>query len=203
MTALTDRLATHLGKMASGDISESTMHRCMALLRELLEERNERPKYPAIALFCDWLLHAKLNRSGGDLLDILDTFWALGKDINTQMVQLIQAFSPLALRDEIVRLLDSALLDSSVFLNISTCEEFMSHLTADLRDKPIERPAANLAKRTSGRLAQGYWYIADRISFQKNEQGNELVLVARQIESASGGEARIVIPWPVLAWWER
>jgi hypothetical protein len=141
---LADRLATHLRKMASGEISESTMLRCMTLLRELLEERSERQKYPAVALFCDWLLHAKLDRSGGGLLDIVDASWANSTEVDKQIGELVQAFSPRALRDEIVQLLGSAFLDPSVFLNARSCVEFRRHLTADLRDKPIVRRATSL-----------------------------------------------------------
>jgi hypothetical protein len=73
-----NRLAEQAANMKAGDITKSTVHRFMALLRELLEERNERKKYPFLTMFCDWSLHTKLDRSkaGDDLLDILDAMWA-------------------------------------------------------------------------------------------------------------------------------
>jgi hypothetical protein len=54
MTGAIHRLVRHVAKMKAGDISESTMHRFMALLRERLEERNDRRKYPTATMFCDW-----------------------------------------------------------------------------------------------------------------------------------------------------
>ena len=80
MTNLPDRLKSHLAKMAAGDISDSTTHRLMALLRQLLEERNEKHRYPITAMFCDWSLHVKLDRSkpASTLLDLLDGTWSTG-----------------------------------------------------------------------------------------------------------------------------
>jgi hypothetical protein len=60
MTVL-DRLAEHIAEMKAGQISKSTVHRLMALLRELLEARSEQDKYPLLRMLCDWSLHTKLE----------------------------------------------------------------------------------------------------------------------------------------------
>jgi hypothetical protein len=92
LTGAVHRLSTHLAKMKAGDVSESTMHRCMGLLRQLLEERGDRKKYATLAMFCDWLLHPKLDRSkaGGDLLDILDATFARSRTVDQQIQQLLE-----------------------------------------------------------------------------------------------------------------
>ena len=77
MTVL-DRLAEHIAEMKAGKISTSTVHRLMALLRELLEARGEQDRYALLRMLCDWSLHAKLDpsKAGNQLLDILDAMWA-------------------------------------------------------------------------------------------------------------------------------
>jgi|SRR5260370_42446856 hypothetical protein len=93
MTVL-DRLAEHLAEMKTGDLSKSTVHRLMVLLRELLEARNEQNKYPLLRMFCDWSLHTKLDRSkaGNGALDILDAMWAKSKTVDAQLGELMRAF---------------------------------------------------------------------------------------------------------------
>jgi hypothetical protein len=59
--AVLDRLAEHVAELKAGQISKSTVHRLMVLLRELLESRNEQDKYPVLRMFCDWSLHTKLT----------------------------------------------------------------------------------------------------------------------------------------------
>jgi hypothetical protein len=186
--------------MKAGDVSESTMHRCMGLLRQLLEERGDRKKYATLAMFCDWLLHPKLDRSkaGGDLLDILDATFARSRTVDQQIQQLLEGLAPQRLGEQIVLFLGSAFVDPSFFLDEGRFLAFMRHLTADLLDKPIARQSREVERLTQERLAQGYRHIADRLFFRRSESGgNEIVLAARQIEPASGGEVMIVIPWPV------
>ena len=74
---VSDRLSEHVGLMKAGHISKSTVHRLMALLRELLEEQNNQRTYPLLRMFCDWTSHTKLDRSkaGNRVLDILDDMW--------------------------------------------------------------------------------------------------------------------------------
>jgi hypothetical protein len=54
-----------------------------------------------------------------------------------------------------------------------------------------------MRKKTHERLAKGYRHIADRFYFEREIDKYYFVLVAKQIEPASGGEVRIRIPWPI------
>lgn len=200
MTGAVHRLVKHLARMKAGDISDSTMHRFMGLLRELLEERGDKKRCPTTTMFCDWLVHPTLDRSlaGGKLLDILDDAWSNSSHVDAQICQMTEGFSPWRLRDEIVLILGGAFVDPSFFLDDPAYLKFMGYLTADLAGKPIARRPGDIERRTAERLANGYRHMADRLLFQQNEQGeNEIVFVARQIEPVIGGEVRIVIPWPI------
>jgi hypothetical protein len=199
LTGAVHRLATHLRRMRAGDISESTVHRFMALLRELLEERGDRQNYALATMFCDWQLHPKLDSSkaGSELLDILDDTWGVGRNnVDQRIGELLEGLSPRKLRDQIVLILGGAFVEPSFFLDDHSFIKFMRYLTADLVDKPISRQPREIEKLTAERLAQGYRHIADRLFFRRRKDGgNDIVLAVRQIEPPSGGEIQIVIPW--------
>jgi hypothetical protein len=205
MSNLQERLVIHLQKLAAGDISESTTHRLMALLRELLEERNERRKYPALAMFCDWSVHTKLDRSagGGALLDMLDEIWANSTTVDQQIQILTNELSPQKLRVQMEQLLGSSFIHPGVIPNGHVFASIIDHLIADLVGKPISRRPCDVSKRTSDRLARGLRHIADRLLFSRNEDKTVsaakylLTLVSRQIDPPSTGEARIILPWPI------
>lgn len=107
MSVLVERLKKHVAKMRAGDITDSTVHRLLALLRELLEERKERNKYPLLTMFCDWTLHTGLDRSkaGSGVLDILDEIWAWSQRVDEQIQELLREISPQKLREQMISLL--------------------------------------------------------------------------------------------------
>jgi hypothetical protein len=209
MTSLPDKLKRHLSKMAAGDISDSTTNRLMALLRQLLEERAERNRYPITAMFCDWSLHTKLDRSqaASALLDLLDDTWV--QTANADADQLIQkitdGLNPHKLRAEIVQLLGSAFIHAGVVLHDAGFAATMDHLLAELVDKPITRRPQHVQSHTSKRLAQGHRFMAVRLFFCLNEDKKHtpakyvLNLMSQQIEPAPGGHVNVVIPWPLAA----
>jgi hypothetical protein len=201
MSTVSDRLAEHMAKMKA-DINASTVHRFMVLLRELLEERNERKKYPLLTMFCDWSVHTKLDRSqaGNDLLDILDATWANSKTVDQQIKQLLTDISPSKLQAQMVSLLSTSLIDPTAISDVEACAKLFQHVIDDLKGKTVARKADKLIKLTTERLSKGYRFIADRLYFEDYESGsNQFVLAAKQIEPSSGGEVLIKIPWPIVA----
>jgi hypothetical protein len=164
MTVL-DRLAEHLAEMKTGDISKSTVHRLMVLLRELLEARNEQNKYPLLRMFCDWSLHTKLDRSkaGNGALDILDAMWAKSKTVDAQLGELIEGVSPAKLQTEIASVLAASRIDPSL-IHSPRFPIIMRHIIAEVTGKIVSRPADTRRKKTAERLAQGYRFIADRFT---------------------------------------
>jgi hypothetical protein len=199
MAGLVDRVSDHLKEMAAGSITKSTVHRLMGLLRELLEERGERKKYPVLAMYCDWAVHRKLDRSqqGSALLDMLDDVWALTANADEQIRVLLKGISPVTLRDQIIQLLGTVLVNPAMIIDVPSCTKIMVHLTEDLMDKPIARRREDLEKRKAERLNSGYRFMADRLFFECDQQGKRIIaLVAKQIEPSIGGEVKTVIPWP-------
>jgi hypothetical protein len=156
MTVL-DRLAGHVAEMKAGQISKSTVHRFIALLRELVETRNEQNKYPVLRMFCDWSLHTKLQRSGAGnhLLDILDAMWAQSKTIDAQLRELLGGISPARLQTEIASVLAASRIDPSL-VHGSQFPMIVRHVINDLTGKIVSRSADALQKKTSERLAKGY-----------------------------------------------
>jgi hypothetical protein len=207
MTSLPDKLKKHLAKMAAGDISDSTTNRLMALLRQLLEERNERSRYPITAMFCDWSLHTKLDRSqaAGALLDLLDGTWVQTANADQLIQKITDGLNPHKLRAEILQLLGSAFIHAGVVLDDRSFAAAMDHLLAELVDKPITRRPQHVQSHTSKRLAQGHRFMAVRLFFSLNENKEHtpakcvLNLMSQQIEPASGGHVSVVIPWPLAA----
>jgi hypothetical protein len=206
MTNLPDRLKSQLAKMAAGDISDSTTHRLMALLRQLLEERNEKHRYPITAMFCDWSLHVKLDRSkpASTLLDLLDGTWSTGNA--DQAIQNIgEGLNPRKLRDEIVQLLGSAFIHPGIILDDGGFATIMDHLLAELADKPITRRPQDVQNHTSKRLAQGQRFMAVQLFFSLNEDKKNtpakylLNLMSEQIQPTPGGHVNVVLPWPLAA----
>src|SRR5947209_6564402 len=195
---IADRLSAHLAKIASGRLSDSRTHRLMALLRELLEVRDERKVYPTLTMFCDWSLHPKLDRStlGNELLDIIDTIWAQTANADDQVRVVTRRLSPSTLRDELFKLLANSRIDPSVVANDLPYRKLVTLLIADLLGKPISRSETARSKRDADHLAKGIRFVADRISFNQNEKlETELRLVSRQLDPPSDGEVHIVIPW--------
>jgi hypothetical protein len=185
--------------MASGDISESTAQ-IYGLVRELLEARNEKSKYPTLVMYCDWSLHSKLNRSraGNALLDLLDSTWANSKNVDAQFKELCQAVSPYRLQHELIECLTTCLLNATLFEDRLKFLKFMTYLTADLLRKPIVRPENEIKNRMDERLAKGYRFMADRLLFDRSDDNqNQIMFVAKQIAPSIGGEVRVVIPWPI------
>lgn len=197
MTVL-DRLAEHIAEMKAGQISKSTVHRLMALLRELLETRGEQEKYPLLRMFCDWSLHTKLDHSkaGNQLLGILDAMWAKSKTIDEQFRELLEGTSPARFQTEIASVLATSRIDPSL-VHGSRFPVIVRHIIADLTGKPVSRSVNAIKTKTSERLAKGYRHIADRFYFERETEKYYFVLVAKQIEPASGGEVRIRVPWPI------
>jgi hypothetical protein len=67
-----------------------------------------------------------------------------------------------------------------------------------LQGKPVAREAKQIEKTKAARLANGYRFMADRFYFEINDKGeNQFVLLAKQIEPASGGQVNINFPWPL------
>jgi hypothetical protein len=200
MTAIVNRLTKHVAKMKAGEITESTVHRFMSLLRELLEERKERNKYQLLTMFCDWALHTGLDRSkaGGMLLDILDSTWANSQNVDAQIGEIMRGISPRTLRDQMFALLGGSFVDPSVVVEADYCVRIMDHLITDLQGKPVARSIKDSKKIESDRLAKGYRFMADRFYFEHDEKyGNQFVLAAKQIEPSSGGNVFVKIPWPI------
>lgn len=197
MTVLSDRLVQHLQLMNAGEVTLSTVHRLMALVRELLEERRGRKQYPVLAMFCDWSLHSRLDRSpaGTELLDLLDEVWANSQQVDQQVQSLVSQLSPQALRAELILLLRSALIWPGPIENEELFRSIIRHFTTDLAHKPISRKAKDQPKRTQVRLASGYRFMAERIQFEIIDGRLQLALAAKQIEPPSGGEVKIQIPW--------
>ncbi len=197
MTALTDRIVLHLQIMNAGDVTLSSAHRLMALARELIEERKVRNQYPILALFCDWSLHSRLDRSpaGKELLDLLDATWANSREVDQQIQRLVIQLSPQSVRMQLVSLLHSALIWAGPLENDQMFQSIARHLTEDLIQKPICRAAREQPKLIQARLASGYRFMAERIQFELIDGRLQLVLAAKQIEPPSGGEVKVQIPW--------
>jgi len=122
---LSNRLAEHVAGMRAGDISKSTVHRFIALLRELIEQRRERP------------LHTKLDRSkaGNEALDILDAMWAKSKTVDAQFRELLEGISPAKLQMEIASVLTASLIDPSLIQG-TRWPVILRHLIDDLIGNP-------------------------------------------------------------------
>jgi hypothetical protein len=197
MTA-SDRLSEQIAEMKSGKISMSGVHRFVALLRELLETRNELNKYPLLRMFCDWSLRTKLDRSKEDnqLLDILDAMSANSTTVDDQFKQLLEGISPRKLQTEIVSVLTASFIDPSL-ADSSQFAVVVRYLIDDLGGKIVSRPTENISRKTSERLEKGYRFMADRFYFERKDGGYQFVLVSRQIEPSSGGELHFNVPWPV------
>src|SRR2546423_7911209 len=135
VTALVDRLKKHVAKIRAGDNTDSTVHRLLALLRELLEERKERDKYPLLTMFCDWTLHTGLDRSkaGSGVLDTLDETWAWSQRVDEQIQGLLRDISPQKLREQMISLLTSEFIDPSILDDVASCRLIIDYLIRDLQ----------------------------------------------------------------------
>jgi hypothetical protein len=193
-----DRLAKHVAEMKAGQISKSTVHRLMALLRELLETRSEQNKYSLLRMFCDWSLHTKLNRSeaSNQALDILDAMWAKSTTVDAQFRELLEGISPAKLQTEIASLLAASLIDPSLVYS-PRFPMIVRNLINDLTGKIVSRPAKSVQKRTLERRANGYRFMADRFYFERENNEYKFVLVAKEIKSPKGGEVHIKVPWQI------
>lgn len=192
-----NRLNDHLTVLRTGDISPSTTHRLMALLRELLEQQGINRQYPLVTMFCDWSLHIRLDRSpaGAKLLDLLDATWANSRQVDQQIDALVDQLKPHLLRSQMIDILEGVLIDPTVVRTDELFGKIVRCLITDLVEKPIARKAKDEQKRVAERLALGYRFIAERIQFQEIDQMIQLVLVAKQIAPTVGGEVRIQMPW--------
>jgi hypothetical protein len=191
-----DRLSEHVAIMRSGDISKSTVHRFIGLLRELLGERDELKKYPLSRMFCDWSVHTKLDRSpaGTEFLDLIDAMFTGNAD--AQVKKMRQGLSPVQLRRQIITLLATSYIDPTIVSEPQLCSRIFNYLYDDLKGKSVARSTKDRQTKPIERLADSHRFIADRFFFQNGKNGHELVLVAK-VDPPSSGEIHIVCPWQV------
>jgi len=162
---IADRLSNHMDTLSNGDVSLSTTQTLMALLREFLEEKGIRTRYPLLGMYCDWSLHSRLDSSsaGTSLLDLLDQVWANSHVVDEQIQSLVRQLSPQMLRDQMLEVLRNALIWPAAIQNDECFRRIVHWLVADLAGKPISRRPKDEPKRISERLALGYRFVAHRI----------------------------------------
>jgi hypothetical protein len=196
-----DRLIEHIAEMKAGQISKSTVHRLMALLRELLEARNELNKYPLLRMFCDWSLHTKLDRLkvSNQLLDLVDAMFAKRETMDAQLGQLCASISPAKFQKEVASLLEASFIDPSLAYS-PRFPQIVRHIIDDLKGKIVSRRPESVKKRTSERLAAGYRFMAARFYFKHENSEYKFVIVFKNISGEmrmKNDEGFLKVGWPI------
>jgi hypothetical protein len=148
----------------------------MSLIRKLFEHYKIR-NYRLVGLYCDWVLHTKLDRRGAR--DILDSFGGPQKRSAQLKVSTFEG-----LRKSLGRLLDRFGLPKNIIKE--NWFQFRKNLLFTLIDVPLENPKASIKKFVFTKSAipgfTGKHYITYEITLKNGGLDGGSILLADQDE---------------------
>ena len=131
-----ERLAAQVEVMKT-TIDQSTVSRLMLLSRQVIEETKKKDRYPVLNLFCDWILHPKLDRK--DAQNVLAAVEkALSEEMHFTADTFMATISPRRLRDQMIALFTANTVDPTIADNTHYFVPIATLLTEDVSRKPLE-----------------------------------------------------------------
>lgn len=158
-------------------ISESDVSYSMSLIRKTIEDlsENDKEKFVILNFFCDWCLHAKIDKSipGMEILQRMNEILVNEKnygDVNGEMKKTI-SFE--VLRNELKGILQFIKLPTDVVTNDGKWGNFLLNLIEIILDCPLKFPAElkkikkikNIYdKNANNPLKKGMWVVEIKIT---------------------------------------
>lgn len=140
MSASVDRLRDTLAKASGQPLALEQISRIAQLSRHIVEEESAKHRLPVLQLYCNWLLHAKIDQSAAadDILASIDDIFFVRQKITTlspQNVQSAMGFD--ILRSQLASLLQSHGLPDELVTNGARWKEFVFLVVRDLCTKKL------------------------------------------------------------------
>jgi len=135
------RLREHVHGLIGRPLRSAELVEVMRLLRLVMEQEQLRNSHPHIALYCDWLLHAEIDRHE-IAIDILKKMHialvAYDQTHNTSGVS--SALSLAQLRAEMLLVFIKQNVSTDLLDSFANWKTFSGALLQDLRDRPLRLP---------------------------------------------------------------
>ena len=169
MSASVDRLRETLSTAAGQPLTLEYVSRIGLLARQIVEEDNAKQRLSVLQLYCNWLLHSKIDQSAeaDGVLASIDDIIFLRQRVTTfspQNVQSAMGFG--ALRSQLGNLLQSHNLPDQLVTNDARWKEFVRLFVRDLCTKPLRFSLPRLGRNSNpvldgvlnapGRIAEQY-----------------------------------------------
>ena len=140
MSASVNRLRDTLTKVSGQPLSLEHVSRIAQLSRHIVEEENAKQRLSALQLYCNWLLHPKIDQSAtaDNILASIDDIFFVRQKVTTlspQNVQSAMGFD--ILRSQLANLLQSHGLPDELVANDGRWKEFVTLVVRDLCTKKL------------------------------------------------------------------
>lgn len=136
-----DELISKIERRLGGGITaEEDVVYLMVKIRKLLERKNLKAEYPVLLFYCDWSLHASMDRRGAnEMLNAIDALVGsyLIRGDGTAVGELSDLLSLRVLREEICRLLEHCGVSDSTIRDEEAWAQFRDRFVANIADCPL------------------------------------------------------------------
>jgi hypothetical protein len=137
----TTRLRNHVGGMIGRQCSAADFTEVMRLSRLSIETENLSGSYPHLALFCDWLLHAEIDRHGL-VLNLIEQIHsaAANYDKTGNIGEVSRLLNLAALRAEMLVIFSSHQIRTDLLDSYANWNVFIGTILNDLCERPLRLP---------------------------------------------------------------
>ncbi len=130
-------------RLGAGILAEEDVVYLMVKIRKLLERKNLKAEYPVLLFYCDWSLHASMDRRGAR--DMLSTIDALVDSYRTRgdqraVDEVANLLSLRMLREEICRLLAGCHVPDDAIRDEEAWARFRAQFVANIADCSLVAP---------------------------------------------------------------
>lgn len=139
------RLSRHIDLIRSRASAPSELVDTLRLTRLAIEKGDAKPRFPMLAMYCDWAVHSELDRNptAWQLLKRLDATMhtvASNTDINVVINEIGKGLSLAMLRSEFVALFTEKQINTDLFTVPANWVKFQECMLNDLEGRPIGFP---------------------------------------------------------------
>ncbi|MEW6777756.1 MAG: hypothetical protein AB1405_15775 [Bdellovibrionota bacterium] len=128
-----------------GDLNQSHVTELMMEVRQILEKRNKKEKFPILNLYCNWIAHIQINKSKIGYQMLYEITEIIAKHYNTtdtdaMIREISKVFSLEDLRRSLLVIFKEISLPTFLFDNHDNWHAFLQILISKLLEKGIELP---------------------------------------------------------------
>lgn len=142
-------------------------------IRKELESSNENNELKTLKFFCDWTLHAKMDRTGSNLIaDLQSTIIEYKSDVNNQLIQKIKDVLLTNFKSQLQTFFTTREIITNVLSDETEWNIFLTNLLETLMQTPVILTSITEEKLKTVPLQPEMWITT--ISIIKNNLGGAI-----------------------------